>query len=77
MTTFETNEQRWIRQWLSAGPALQERRARELRALTDERAVAAADALLDIGAALPLPESRRAWSGMVEMQRLFQRLPRA
>jgi hypothetical protein len=66
-----------MRQWRSAGPALEEQRARELRALTDEQAIAAADALLEIGAALPLPESRRAWSGLVEMQRLFQRLPRS
>lgn len=76
MAYAESNEQRWIRQWLAAGPALEAQRARELRALTDEQACAAADALLEIGASLPLDEARRTWSGLVEQQRLFQLLPR-
>jgi hypothetical protein len=63
--------EQWMAQWRSAGPALAEQRARELRGLTDERARAATAALLDLAAAVPIPAARWGWSGLVVQQALF------
>jgi hypothetical protein len=68
--------ERWLQQWEAARPALEEQHTRELREMTDEQAQAAADALLEIGASLPLDPARRTYSGLVEQQILFHRLPR-
>ena len=64
----------WARGWQSAGLALEEVRRAELRALTPERALAAADNLLDLGARAGLSAERRRMSGLVEQQRLFSLL---
>jgi hypothetical protein len=72
----DSNQERWLRQWEAAGPALAEQRARELREMSEEQARGAADALLALGAALPLDPARRIHSGLVEQQTLFHRLPR-
>lgn len=63
----------WMRQWRAAGPALEEVRRNELRRLTDEEALAAADELLAIGASLPVPVERLASSGLVTQQDLLHR----
>jgi hypothetical protein len=65
-------EREWIAQWRQAAGALAEVRARELAALSDAEALAAADTLLAIGARAPLPVHRRTWSGLVEFQRLLR-----
>ncbi|MGE0455815.1 MAG: hypothetical protein AB7O37_19035 [Vicinamibacteria bacterium] len=67
----ETARRRWAAQWKAAGPALAEQRRSELRALTPSQALAAADALLTLGAAAPVSHARADHSGLVEQQRLF------
>lgn len=66
-------ERAWARQWAAAGPALARVRAEALRAMTPAQALAAADALLALGAGLELPDRRRSWSGLVEMQQWLAR----
>ncbi len=66
-------EREWIAPWRRAAGALAHVRARELASLSDADALAAADTLLTIGARAPLPAHRRAWSGLVEFQRLLHR----
>ncbi|MBV9142746.1 MAG: hypothetical protein JO115_17845 [Pseudonocardiales bacterium] len=57
-----------VAQWRAAGPALAQVRRRELREMTDEQALAAALALLDL---LPHVPPKVGGSGLVEQQRLF------
>jgi hypothetical protein len=57
-----------VAQWRAAGPALAEMRRRELREMTDEQALAAVLALLDLMPHLP---PKVGGSGLVEQQRLF------
>lgn len=59
-----------VEQWRLAGPALAEVHRRELRRLSDQEALAAAEALLDLVRYLPAPQGL---SGLVEQQRLFAR----
>jgi hypothetical protein len=66
----------WLAQWEAARAALAEQRGRELAEMTAAQALAAADALLALGAGLPLDAARQASSGLVEQQALLQRLPR-
>jgi hypothetical protein len=60
-------------QWRRASVALEGQRRRELRALTSQAALAASDALLSLGATLPLDSSRLTSSGLVRQQALFHR----
>ena len=57
-----------VAQRRAAGSALAEVRRRELREMTDEQALAAALALLDL---LPHVPPKVGGSGLVEQQRLF------
>jgi hypothetical protein len=57
-----------VAQWRDAGLALAEVRRRELREMSDEQALAAALALLDL---LPCVPPKVGGSGLVEQQRLF------
>jgi hypothetical protein len=63
----------WLRQWNAAGPALAANRREELRRLSDERALAASEALLSLLTTVSLSPARRRWSGLVEQQALFSR----
>jgi hypothetical protein len=63
----------WMAQWRAAGPALEEVRAREIRALTDEEALAASEDLLSLAASTPLPPERLRGSGLVAQQWLLHR----
>lgn len=63
----------WLRQWKSAGPALEEVRKRELRELTDEEALRISEAVLSIPAP-PVSPERWSSSGLVEQQTWFHRL---
>jgi len=63
-------------QWRAAAPMLEQQRRRELRALTPERALAASEALLALGAAARPSLARQTHSGLVEQQRLFHRASR-
>ena len=75
MAVVATDHQQkeWMAQWRKAGEALAAVRARELAALTPADALAAANTLLSLAAATPLPEHRRTWSGLIELQRLLHR----
>jgi len=46
MTPGAATQREWLRQWNEAGPALAENRRKELMNLSDERALAASEALL-------------------------------
>ena len=59
----------WVKQYKNAAIELERRRYDELRALTDEKALRMADAVLSI----PVANRRRTSSGLVEQQRIFQR----
>ena len=72
----EAAQGRWMEQWRGAALALQEQRRRELRLLTDERALAASEALLALASPQRLSSERRNSSGLVELQRLLHRRDR-
>jgi hypothetical protein len=63
----------WIQQWREAAVALVEQKAHELRTMNDEEARAATDALVELGAMLPLSPERERDSGLVIQQALFHR----
>jgi hypothetical protein len=52
---------------------LEEQRWRELSLLDDATALEASDALIAAALEVPLPPSRRTWSGLVEQQDAFHR----
>jgi hypothetical protein len=62
-----------MQQWHASRAALEEVRRRELRALSAESALAAADALLSLAARTTLLPSRWEASGLVEQQALLHR----
>jgi protein-disulfide isomerase-like protein with CxxC motif len=71
MTLDAANQREWLRQWQVAGPALAAQHRQELMLLSDERALAASEALLALVTTVPLSPSRQNWSGLVEQQSLF------
>ena len=68
-------QRQWAATWRLAGPALARVRAVELRSMTPAQALEAADALLSL-ATPPRDFPRWRSSGLVEQQRLFERLRR-
>ncbi len=66
-------QQLWIRQWRGASVRLAEQRKRELREMSAQQALAAADALLSLAPLVALHPSRRTGSGLVRQQALFHR----
>jgi hypothetical protein len=60
-------------QWREASLALAEQRTRELREMTAEQALAAADALLSLALVIPLAPARLTDSGLARQQALFHR----
>jgi hypothetical protein len=71
MTEASSRAVSWMRQWRAAGPALERVRERELRDLTDERALAATEELLSMANLAPLPPERLLSSGLVTQQALL------
>ena len=69
-------EQAWAEQWRAAAAALAAQRRAELRSLTHERALAAADALLALAQPERLSPQRRRHSGLVEQQAVLHRRSR-
>jgi hypothetical protein len=63
----------WVEQWQKAGPVLERIRHEELRAMTDDEAARAFEALAELACEVHSP-SPRLTSGFVEQQRLFQKL---
>jgi hypothetical protein len=70
-----TTQREWLRQWNDAGPALAAVRREELLHLSDERALAASEALLSLITTVTLSPGRHHWSGLVEQQALFHLRP--
>jgi hypothetical protein len=66
-------QRRWMAQWRAAAPALADQRRRELRLLTPERALAAANAVLALASPDRLSAERRTGSGLVVQQQLLHR----
>ena len=75
MSLDATAQREWLRQWKEAGPALAAQRREEIMHLSDERALAASEALLSLVTTVTLGPWRRHWSGLVEQQALFHRRP--
>ena len=71
MTTEQAR--RYVQQWTETGRLLEQQRWHELSSLSPVRALEAADALIEAALGVPLPESRRRSSGLVDQQRIFQR----
>jgi hypothetical protein len=69
----DTQQRGWMAQWSAGRTALVAQRASELRALSNEGALAAADALLSVGMLTTLSDRRRTSSGLVHQQALFHR----
>jgi len=69
-----TLEQIWVDTWREAGPALEEVKRQELRAMSAERALWVADAVLDMASHGWWNPARETRSGLVEQQDLFERL---
>jgi hypothetical protein len=66
-------QQAWVKTYKAASVALEAQRWRELRALTDEKALRMSEALLS----MPLSNRRRESSGLVQQQELFKKLRQA
>ena len=60
-------------QWRLAGDALAAQRVAELQAMTDDAALAAAEAVLELAALAPLSAERLSFSRLVLQQALFLR----
>jgi hypothetical protein len=67
----------YVREWAKTGRLLEEQRWRELSSLEDARALSASDALIEAALGVPLPPSRRTWSGLVEQQDVLHRRRRS
>ncbi len=66
-------EAAYVKEWAATGRLLEEQRWRELAALDPDAARRASDALIAAALLVPLPDSRQAWSGLVEQQDAFHR----
>lgn len=66
-------QREWLRQWNDAAPALAANRREELLHLSDERALAASEALLSLVTTVSLSPHRLHSSGFVEQQAIFHR----
>jgi hypothetical protein len=75
MTPEAATHREWLRQWIDAGAALRANHREELRHLSDERALAASEALLSLVTTVTLSPRRVCWSGLAEQQALFHRSP--
>jgi len=75
MTPDTMTQREWLKQWNDAGLALAALRREELLHLSDERALAASEALLSLVTTVTLSPRRHHWSGLVEQQALFHRRP--
>ncbi len=65
----------WIAQYRLAAVELQKQKQRELRALTDEEAFLRASSLMQsIGQDVWMNPRRRDWSGLIEQQKIFQKV---
>jgi hypothetical protein len=75
MTPEAATEREWLRQWSDASPALAAKRREALLHLSDERALAASEALLSLVTTVSLNPRRFHSSGLATQQALFHRRP--
>ncbi|MFB3818299.1 MAG: hypothetical protein ACE147_11595 [Candidatus Methylomirabilales bacterium] len=75
MSADPSVQREWLRQWRNAGAALAANRREELARLTEDRALAASEALLALVTTVGLSPKRLHWSGLVEQQALFHPTP--
>lgn len=61
-------ERAYVRRWADTGRVLEEIRWSELRRLSAEAALRASDDLIELALRVPLPATRRAWSGLIDLQ---------
>jgi hypothetical protein len=73
MTLSRDQQQAWLAQWQRAGVALDRQRASELRQMSDEQGLRAAEVLLALANPSAVRPDRRRWSGLVEQQALLHR----
>ena len=71
--SHEQQRQR-VRQWIIAGGELELQKQTELRNLSESDSVRDADLLLDLALQSYRDPARHTYSGLVEQQRLFQKL---
>ena len=71
--TMTSEARAYVKGWAETGRLLEELRWRELAAIDDQHALAAADALIDAALLVPLPATRRRSSGLVEQQSILHR----
>jgi hypothetical protein len=69
------DEAAYVKQWAETGRLLEAQRWVELARLDPSSALEAADTLIEAALCVPLPASRRTWSGLVELQRILHRHP--
>ena len=72
-TSLEQQRQR-VRQWIIAGRELELQKQTDLRNLSESDSVHDADMLLDLALQSYRDPARQTYSGLVEQQRLFQKL---
>ncbi len=66
----------YVKQWIETGRLLEEQRWRELKAMSPADALRASDVLIAAALLVPLPEARRRYSGLVDLQDALRRLRR-
>jgi len=71
----DTQQRAWMAQWHAARAALGAQRAAELRALSNDQALAAADGLLSLACVPAVSATRRSSSGLVQQQAILHRRP--
>lgn len=68
------DEQRaWLAQWAGASMALREQHVKELQNMSNERALAASEAVLSLADPSAIRPARRSSSGLVAQQALLHR----
>lgn len=71
VTQFDQREREWVEQWKAAAEALADRRRLDLRLMSEEEALAAAENLLSLAETVVLNPARRSSSGLVEQQAIL------
>lgn len=67
------DQRAYVRRWVETGEILEQIRWHELRVLDAAAALVASDRLIEAALRVPLPASRREWSGLVDLQELLRR----
>jgi hypothetical protein len=77
VTRFGEREYGWVEQWKAAAEALADRRRLDLRLMSEDEALAAAENLLSLVETVALNPARRSSSGLVEQQAILHGRSRA